>query len=247
MIEKTDVVHPSTAKGGGGGDAAAAIAAAEPAPPQAVDAALIEAWLRTRSLSRGLPPPTPDHGGFRVETGLPHEPRRYVFPSPGPRIRALAATLEDPRILIKLCASAETLAALLPAGWSVGATGYVMSREGSSDGPPPALPAGYRLEIETAGQVAAARILAADGSLAASGRAARYGGVFGYDQIVTDAAHRRQGLGRAVMKGLEAAGRRAGDLQLLVATEEGRALYATLGWSVRSLYSTGAWAGTAEV
>ncbi|MFD9068413.1 GNAT family N-acetyltransferase [Kitasatospora purpeofusca] len=55
------------------------------------------------------------------------------------------------------------------------------------------------------------------------------------DQIETAPAHRRRGLGSVVMRALEDAGHRHGAATgLLVATPEGKALYSTLGWTLRA-------------
>lgn len=51
-----------------------------------------------------------------------------------------------------------------------------------------------------------------------------------YDQIITEPAHQRLGLGRIVMSALGSARRSAQSRQVLVATAEGRALYLNLGW-----------------
>lgn len=76
----------------------------------------------------------------------------------------------------------------------------------------------------------------------ASGRTAAQGGVVFnagcavFDRIETMEGHRRQGLASAVMAALDT---KAGDAErLLVATEAGRALYASLGWQVLAPYST---------
>ena len=55
---------------------------------------------------------------------------------------------------------------------------------------------------------------------------------FVFDRIETAPSHRRKGLGMAVMHALGSARRLASNPQLLVATEDGRALYARLGWTV---------------
>jgi predicted GNAT family acetyltransferase len=97
---------------------------------------------------------------------------------------------------------------------------------------------GYRVDVSHTGAVTAVRIVADDGAVAASGFAAEAGGVFVYDRIVTEPAHRRRGLGSAVMTTLGAARRQTGSEQVLVATENGRALYSALGWAVRSPYTS---------
>jgi len=53
-----------------------------------------------------------------------------------------------------------------------------------------------------------------------------------FDQIVTQEAHRRRGLGRMIMNGLIQRALEHGARQgALIATPDGRALYRTLGWS----------------
>jgi GNAT superfamily N-acetyltransferase len=201
------------------------------------DPALVEQWVFARALARGTALPVREAGGLRVDTGLAEERRRYVFADVGEGLRALAETIADPLILLKACVSAEALRPFLPARWGIAAPAFMMICDGAMRGVA-ALPDGYRLEGDQDGPVSAVRIVAADGTLAASGWAARYGDVLVYDRIRTEAAYLRRGLGRALMGALEEAGGGRGRLQLLVATPEGRALYATLGWSLHALYST---------
>jgi GNAT superfamily N-acetyltransferase len=94
------------------------------------------------------------------------------------------------------------------------------------------LPNGYRMELHQAGPVTRACVIAPDGDLAASGCAAETADVFIYDRIETAHDHRRKGLGAAVMIALGTAKKSFVSPQLLVATEDGRNLYANLGWTV---------------
>jgi GNAT superfamily N-acetyltransferase len=94
------------------------------------------------------------------------------------------------------------------------------------------LPNGYRVELHQTGSVARACIIAPDGDLAASGCAAETADVFIYDRIETAQDHRRKGLGVAVMIALGTARKSLVCPQLLVATADGRNLYANLGWMV---------------
>jgi predicted GNAT family acetyltransferase len=60
-----------------------------------------------------------------------------------------------------------------------------------------------------------------------------------FDQIITEEAHRRLGLGTVVMLNLDAVAEQAGATnRLLVATAAGRALYERLGWTVLAPWST---------
>jgi GNAT superfamily N-acetyltransferase len=204
---------------------------------QAVDPSLLWDWLAGRSLARGLPMPVPDHGGMRVDTAAPDEVRRYVFAGPAPAIRALATSILSPRIFIKLCGPGDALLALAPPGWRLQPGAWFMMQDGPARETAP-LPAGYRIEVSKDGRAIAAAILSEDGTLAASGHAARYGGAFVFDRIKTHSAHRRRGLGTALMAALGAMPESSGATRVLVATEEGRALYEALGWTVASAYST---------
>lgn len=100
------------------------------------------------------------------------------------------------------------------------------------------LPDGYAIEIECISMGFAARIFSKAGELAASGYAAEAQGVFIYDRIVTEPKHRRQGLGHVLIQALHAARQDPKSAELLVATEDGRAIYSTLGWKTISQYST---------
>ncbi len=196
---------------------------------------LIAAWLHARSLARGLPLPVADSGGWRVDTGSAAETRRHVFTATGPGLHDLGAATTEPRVFVKLAGTPEALLAVLPPRWQIDSVSSVMAGPAAPLSAP--LPPGYRIEVEPGDTVVVLRILAPDGSIAASGRAARHDGVFIYDQIVTAEAHRRRGLGRAVMATL-GGHRRAGEREILTATADGEALYTTLGWSVVSPWST---------
>ncbi|MDC8759994.1 GNAT family N-acetyltransferase [Janthinobacterium fluminis] len=98
----------------------------------------------------------------------------------------------------------------------------------------PPLPSGYRREVSIGYPATVGRISAEDGSLAASGYAVEYGGVFIFDRIVTEAAHRRRGLGGAMMAALASRQQSNAAQRVLVATADGRALYSTLDWTVPS-------------
>jgi GNAT superfamily N-acetyltransferase len=173
----------------------------------------------------------------RVDTGLPTETRRYIFPAPTPAIAALAATIEVPGILIKLCAALPDLLALLPPGWRGHPQSFFMACDGpmrSADRP---LPDDYTLTLTADGPVVDARDTTADGILAARGRAVTHAGLYVYDRIRTEADHQRRGLGGHVMRAL-ATRQAAGDRAVLTATAAGHALYTHLGWTTLSLYST---------
>src|ERR1700761_3008320 len=95
-----------------------------------VEPELIAGWLAARSIARGLPAPLPDHGGMRVDTGLPNEVRRYVFAGPAQGIRELAVSIDAPYIPIKMCGTGDQLLALVPRRWELRAgSSYLMTRD----------------------------------------------------------------------------------------------------------------------
>lgn len=201
-----------------------------------VDPDILYAWLCGRSLARGVPQPVADHGGFRVDTGTEAEISRWVFPTIGPGLVALARAVRDPRYLLKLCGDVDDLGAILPGGWHIEGANFFMQGSGARFAAVPV--PGCTVEVRRSGPVIAARILADDGRLAASGYAGETPDALVYDRIVTAPAYRRQGLGRAVMAALQDARRYPDARELLVATDAGRRLYEHLGWRTISAYST---------
>lgn len=198
---------------------------------------LLAGWLAARSVARGLPQPVPDHGGLRVDTALPHERRRYVFAGPAPGITALSQSITEPHTFIKMCGPDAQLLALVSPRWELQPGAYLMTKDAGPT-PVPSLPAGYWMQVATESGVTTARIYAEDDTLAASGHAAEHEGFFVFDRIATDLAHQHQGLGAAVMAALGSAQQSQASQRVLVATEAGRGLYASIGWTVRSHYST---------
>ncbi|HVJ61795.1 MAG TPA: GNAT family N-acetyltransferase, partial [Tahibacter sp.] len=172
-----------------------------------------------------------DRGGFRVDTHSEKEVKRWVFPRLSDGLRAIAHEIAAPRHYLKLCGSDEALRSALPARWEIQPANHFMT---AATATPDAksLPDGYRMEIHRAGPVTRACVIAPNGDPAATGCAAETADVFIYDRIETAQDHRRKGLGAAVMIALASARRSLATPQLLVATEDGRGLYANLGWTV---------------
>lgn len=207
---------------------------------------LIPAWLAARSVARGLPLPVAGRGGFRVDSGLDTEIRRWVFPYVCDGLKELGREINAPFLPLKLCGDGAALMACLPDRWQLEPPTWFMRGGGVMTAP--ALPSGYRAETVRQGAMVNVQIFSASGDVAASGYAAHYGAknqempyqqpVFVYDRIITAPAHQRKGLGAAVMARLQAEKPEADWTELLVATSEGRALYERLGWTLLSPYST---------
>ncbi|MBB6245082.1 GNAT family N-acetyltransferase [Rhodanobacter sp. A1T4] len=202
-----------------------------------IDPTLVFAWQTAHSIARGSPLPVHDRGGFRVDTHSEKELKRWVFPQQCDGLRAIAHDIAAPRHYLKLCGSNEELRRALPVHWEVQAENYFMMAAVTALDTKP-LPNGYRMELHQAGPVTRARVIAPGGELAASGCAAEAADVFIYDRIETAPDHRRKGLGVAVMIALGAARKSLISPQLLVATEDGRNLYASLGWTVLAPFAT---------
>ncbi|MES2160507.1 MAG: GNAT family N-acetyltransferase [Pseudomonadota bacterium] len=203
----------------------------EPAP----DLALLERWLAGWSLARGLPLPQRDGGGLVVEVGWPQQQRRHVFLDAGPALQACAARIEQAGIYLKAAVDTDTLRRALPARWTIEQARYLMQRSGPMAGQA-APPAGYTLQTLMEHGAHVVRYVDANGRTAAQGGVVLNAGCAVFDRIETMEGHRRKGLASAVMAALDT---RAGDAErLLVATEAGRALYASLGWQVLAPYST---------
>lgn len=209
---------------------------AMPMNNRGVDPEFLGAWLSARSIARGLPSPIPDYGGFRVDTKSDTEVARWVFPELSYGLGQLARSISSPRYLLKLCGAAGDLQAALPSGWTIHAPGYFMQSAVKPTGGH--LPEGYKIEVKRNGMALEARIFSKAGALGASDYAAETNNVFVYDRIVTEPGYRRRGLGRVLMQTLHDARQYPSGRELLVATEDGRALYSALGWETISPYST---------
>lgn len=202
-----------------------------------MDPELVFAWQAAHSLARHAPVPVYDRGGFRVDTHSEKEVRRWVFPALCDGLYDVARSVSSPCHFLKLCGTNEELREALPARWEIQPASYFMQADamvGSTD----TLPDGYRLEVHRTGPVTQVHIVATNGDLAAKGSVAETTEAFVYDRIETAPDHRRKGLGIAVMNALGSARKSTAVPQLLVATEDGRSLYARLGWAVISPFAT---------
>ena len=197
---------------------------------------LVRAWLCGRSVARGLPPPVADRGGYRVDTGGATEIKRWVFSAIGDGLVALAHEIDAPGYVLKACVPTEELRAQLPDRWQLQPPSHFMIATGSPE--VPCLASGYTMEAGRNGACVEVRIAAADGELAARGFGGETADAFVYDRIETAAAHRRKGLGRSLMVALHHARVDPATPELLVATDDGRALYETIGWRTIRPYAT---------
>ncbi len=195
---------------------------------------IVAAWVQGWTLSRATSAPVPEAGGYRVDVGRPGHIARYVLPHCDPvTIHRLAHELTAPGTWLKICATADMVAPLLSPQWTLHEPEYLMTAPLVRSETP--VPSGYTLQIEASGPVIDARLYGSNGDLAASGRLALSGPVAVIDQVVTDALHRRRGLGSVIMRLLgDHAAQQQATVGVLVATEDGLGLYRSLGWSLLS-------------
>jgi GNAT superfamily N-acetyltransferase len=206
------------------------------------DDAIFTAWIRGWALTREVAPPVPQADGYRIAVGLPRQAARYVFPHPSPTLRKLGTSIAQPWVFLKACATSDELSALLPARWQMQADGFMMTCDDSTFPGSGVLAPGYTLHVDEAAVAtrrAHVQVRAEDGALAAEGHLGLDDRLAIYDRIGTDPAHRRRGLGVAVMHALQALARAHGrHAGVLVATPMGRALYESLGWRVHAPWAT---------
>ena len=194
------------------------------------------AWLTGRSVARGLPAPVLDRGGYRVDTNGVAEVKRWVFPRVCDGLVGLANAIDAPGHVLKACVTNAELAVALPDRWTVHAPTYFMMATGPSAASTRA--SGYTIDVDRTGAVIEIKVRDDTGEVAASGFGGETPDAFVYDRIETAVVHRRRGLGRMVMTALNDARHDRTTPALLVATDDGRALYSTLGWETISPYAT---------
>ncbi|MBP2340175.1 GNAT superfamily N-acetyltransferase [Saccharothrix coeruleofusca] len=197
-------------------------------------AATVEEWVHGWALSRRTPAPVREPDGYRIDVGKVVHRVRFVLPDTA-TVAHRARTLTAPGTWLKVCGERDAVIADLTPAWLVSSPEFLMTVDLRVEDV--TVPSPYRVEViaDPGGAVCDAVVRAADGSTASSGRVAVWGAAAVVDQVSTDPAHRRRGLGRVVMRSLAAAAvERGASRAVLLATEEGARLYRSVGWSVAS-------------
>jgi len=192
------------------------------------------AWTKGWTLTRDKASPVSQSYGYKIDLGLPdHLERHVVVAYDAGILRELTSKLHASGTWLKVCASPKEVTPLLHENWQVQAPEYLMAVALRNIAA--VAPDGYRLSQCTSGAVSDVELRDLDGQLAARGRVAHSEGVATFDQIVTEPAHQRKGLGRVVMATLANLSiAREASVGVLVATEQGRALYQAIGWTLVS-------------
>ncbi|MCL1672814.1 GNAT family N-acetyltransferase [Elizabethkingia ursingii] len=206
-----------------------------------VPAVFIEKWLNGWSVSREVSLPVKYKSGFKVEVGWENQKTRYVFPALNEDLIHLAESIDEPWVFLKVCAACSELTEILPDRWTIQPQGYLMMSENNSDKiKDRTLADAYTMETEVSEDgVYHIKIKDKNKDLASSGRVVCIDGWAIYDRIETSQYHQRKGLGSYLFAELQKIANKKGiENNILVATEEGRLLYESLGWKVVSLYTS---------
>lgn len=192
------------------------------------------AWATGWTLSRNKASPVRQTYGYTIDLGFPdHLERHVVVDDDWKILHELTSRLHTPGTWLKVCAHPEKVSPILHDNWHVQPPEYLMAVALNAAPAPPHV--GYRLSLSTTGKLTEAELRDMAGHLAARGRVAHDDGFATFDQIVTEPGHQRKGLGRVIMAAL---GNRSiaqeARVGVLVATEQGRALYEAIGWSLVS-------------
>lgn len=204
-----------------------------------IDQYIVKTWLKGWSLSRGLPVPLETCSGFRIDVGWPQQKARYVFPNFDNDFIELANTIVEPWVFLKVCAPPEIIKNRIPSRWQIQPPGYMMTCFRMMSPGKSALPDEYMLDIKDDIPVSLVKIVTSKGDVAAMGRLVFVDDFVIYDRIETATLHRRKGLATIILKQLENIAMSRGKTNgLLVATQEGKALYESLGWTLYSNYTS---------
>ncbi|CAM5346139.1 hypothetical protein GCM10010329_00160 [Streptomyces spiroverticillatus] len=195
----------------------------------------VRAWTEGWALSRGTADPVPQPWGVTIDIGMPKAVTRHVlfdtYASDEATVRKLLRADTAPGTWIKFVEPPEAVAPWMAEGWEYDAPGHLMSLALDPDATVPEVPTGYTRRSWTRDGVTRVLVLAADGALGVRGQVAVTGHTAVIDQVETNPLHQRRGLGTLVMRTLQAHAAEQGARDcVLGASDDGRALYTTLGW-----------------
>ncbi|MEW2433412.1 GNAT family N-acetyltransferase [Streptomyces caniferus] len=197
---------------------------------------LVRIWVSGWAVSRHRPRPVEHPWGLYIEVGKPDQVGRHVLPhADESSVRQAAAAVTVPHTWLKVPMDPDEAGYWLPQGWVVDKeeAGHLMAVDLQVTDP--VVPQGYTASVETSDGVVHVRVHDAAGARAAKGQLALLGRATVIDCVTTEEAHRRRGLGDFVMRTLvDHAVAEGAELGVLGATDEGRALYETLGWKAHA-------------
>ncbi|MFF8785125.1 GNAT family N-acetyltransferase [Streptomyces sp. NPDC015125] len=193
-------------------------------------------WASGWAVSRHTPRPVEHPWGLYIEVGRPEQVGRHVLlHADESSVRQAADAVTVPHTWLKVPMEPTDVGHWLPQGWVVDKdeAGHLMAVDLQVTAP--VVPKGYTAAVETGEGVVHVRVQDAAGGIAAAGQMAVLGRAAVVDRVTTEEGHRRRGLGNFVMRALaDLALAEGADLGILGATDDGRALYETLGWKVHA-------------
>ena len=191
-------------------------------------------WIQVFADLRQLSLETATHGWW-LDVGRRQQAARYFLTEIDLALfRDLASSIEEPAVHLEMLAPRQIVEALLPEGWSLAASEYLMTAAIEPECIP-AVPEDVQLVLNGDDDGIRAGCLDRDGHALSRGICGVIARDAVFDQIVTEPPLRRQGLASAVMSVLStAASRHGADRGILLATAEGRPFYEALGWTVLS-------------
>lgn len=200
---------------------------------------IIENWLKAWSMSRELPLPVKFKSGLKVDVGFEKQKTRYVFTDLNNDFIQLSKDINEPWVFLKVCSPPSEVKLHISKKWIIQPQGYMMSCFHPMTIPDICLHNDYKLEISNYNSSFVIRIVTQTGEVASTGRLILVDELAVYDRILTDDNHKRKGLARFLMKELEKIALSKGiSKNFLVATEEGKSLYESLGWKLYCLYTS---------
>lgn len=200
---------------------------------------IIARWLTAWSLSRELSLPVKYKSGFKVDVGFENQKSRYVFTELNEDFIQLSKEIDEAWVFLKVCASTKEIEDKVSDKWKIQPQGYMMCCFHKMDILSTQLDKEYKLEFENYNSTVVVRIVTKNGELASEGRVIIVDDLAVYDRIKTENNHKRKGLATFLMKELENIALSKGVFKnFLVATEEGKSLYETLGWELYCLYTS---------
>lgn len=200
---------------------------------------IVEKWLKGWSLSRGLLLPVKHKSGFKVDVDYERQKTRYVFSQLNDDFIHLSESIHKPWVFLKVCESSDKIKNLIPKKWVIQPQGYMMTCFHPMNTQNVSLNNDYMLEFSEYNSTFVVNIVTKAGEIASTGRVVLVDDLAIYDRISTENNHKRKGLATFLMKELEKIALSKGiSNNFLVATEEGKSLYQSLGWEIYSLYSS---------
>jgi GNAT superfamily N-acetyltransferase len=200
---------------------------------------IVEKWVKAWSISREVPLPVKFKSGLKVDVGFEKQKTRYVFTELNNDFIQLSKDIDEPWVFLKVCSPPSEIKKHISKKWIIQPQGYMMSCFHPMTIADISLHNNYKLEITNNDSTSVIRIVTQKGEVASTGRVIIVDELAVYDRIVTDVNHQRKGLGTFLMKELEKIALSKGaSKNFLVATEEGKSLYESLGWKLYSLFTS---------